>query len=380
MLQTTLGASAVLAQPGDRRLCILNSLAAWLWEARQAGYGVDQMAQLLAARFALTEDEARTQVEAMVGHWDRAGLLGEPGPDAMGGPAAVPRTGRFPAQRQPDEATPVRYLRLGDRQLGLAVDDVVVAARLAKLLGSPGSPSDAAVSHTVHLAGTAEDWTLWLDAEPSVSGTGADAALVETFHALCELASAAEERLIVLHGAGLVVRERIGVALIGQGGAGKTTLATALNAAGHVLLSDDVVPVNAEGKLVGLGSSICLKPGSWPVLAPLRPDLDTAEPLLRFGERVRYLPPAGPAPEAPVPLRLFLFPNYRPDAEPALTPLSPESVLHGIVTAEAVIRHLTQDKLDALARWVASAPAFELVYPDLDSALELVEEALGAVP
>lgn len=282
-----------MARPGDPRLFVLNPLAAWLWEAREAGYDADAMAGLLAERFALAADEAKAQVGALLEHWRREALTG-PRAGIAQPPPALPRPGVGTDLKPRDTASPVRSFRIGGKALGLAMDG------------------------------------------------------------------------------------RHGVVLIGQGGAGKTTLATALNAAGHPLLSDDVVPVNADGQLVGLGLSVCLKPGSWPVLAPLRPDLETIPPLLRFGEWVRYLPPAGPAPEAPVPLRLFLFPTYLPNAEPALTPLAPEGVLQGIVTAEAVIRNLTQDKLDALARWVASAPAFELVYPDLDSGVALVRQCFDA--
>jgi len=70
----------------------------------------------------------------------------------------------------------------------------------------------------------------------------------------------------VLHAAGLVARDGFGVVLIGRSGAGKTTLAAALNAVDYALLGDDVVPVTPEGLLVGLGMSPCLKEGSWSVL------------------------------------------------------------------------------------------------------------------
>ena len=55
-----------------------------------------------------------------------------------------------------------------------------------------------------------------------------------------------------------------------------------------------------------------------------------------------------------------------------LTALTPEEVLQGVVEAEAVIRDLNQEKLEAIARWVSSTPAYALTYPDLPSGLELV--------
>jgi len=47
-------------------------------------------------------------------------------------------------------------------------------------------------------------------------------------------------------------------------------------------------------------------------------------------------------------------------------------VLQRVVEADAVIRDLTQEKLEAIVRWASSAPAYALTYPDLQSGLELV--------
>ena len=69
-----------------------------------------------------------------------------------------------------------------------------------------------------------------------------------------------------------------------------------------------------------------------------------------------------------------MFPRYCPDQEPALEPLDPVQVLQGLIEAESVIPDLTQAKLLALTRWIASAPGFALTYPALDPALDLIAE------
>ncbi len=47
-------------------------------------------------------------------------------------------------------------------------------------------------------------------------------------------------------------------------------------------------------------------------------------------------------------------------------------MLQGLIEAQSVIAELTQDKLLALTRWISSAPAFALTYPDLESALAMI--------
>ena len=89
---------------------------------------------------------------------------------------------------------------------------------------------------------------------------------------------------------------------------------------------------------------------------------------------MRYLPPLGNSNSGSIPLGLLLFPCYQPGSVPHCKALSPEEAFQYIIEAEAVIRNLTQAKLDALANWVSSVPAYALSYPDLDSALALVQQ------
>ena len=56
-------------------------------------------------------------------------------------------------------------------------------------------------------------------------------------------------------------------------------------------------------------------------------------------------------------------------------------MLRGLIEAESVIPDLTQAKLLALTRWIASAPGFALTYPTLDHALAMIAGLpLGTIP
>ena len=258
---------------------------------------------------------------------------------------------------------------------GVLVEDALLTERLKVLLSSVLA-SPERLAHQLVLTGTALQWQLGVNEQLEATGQGLENALTLVLHTLINLACQAEERLLVIHGAGLKLADGRGLLLIAPGGSGKTTLATALNAQGYALLSDDVVPVNLEGELLGLGTPICLKSGSWSVLAALRPDIAGTPSLERFDQTVRYLPPLGDGSADPIPLGLLLFPRYQPGSVPHCQALSPEEALQHIIEAEAVIRNLNQAKLDALASWVSSVPAYALCYPDLDSALALVQQQI----
>jgi hypothetical protein len=267
-------------------------------------------------------------------------------------------------------------LSVADRRIGLAVNDADLQTTLRDWLAPAAGTGE--VDHLLRLMGTADDWHLQLDGTRRTLGTSADGALVATLSALTELGCRPAERLLVIHGAGLVQPDGRGLLLVAPGGSGKSTLAAALDAAGFGLLSDDVVPVTLDGDLLGLGLPLCLKAGSWPVLAARRPELAQARTVQRLGQPVRYLPPCTPAPAGPVTPACVLLSRYQPGRAPTLRPVAPDDLLAGLLAAEAVIRDLTQAKLEALARWVQAVPAWELTYPDLDRALALIADLTGA--
>jgi hypothetical protein len=70
----------------------------------------------------------------------------------------------------------------------------------------------------------------------------------------------------------------------------------------------------------------------------------------------------------------LLLSRYAPGEPPGHERINPEQALQGLVEAEAVLRQLTQCKLEALAHWLAAVPAYRLNYPDLDTGLLLLQQ------
>ena len=113
------------------------------------------------------------------------------------------------------------------------------------------------------------------------------------------------------------------------------------------------------------------------MLAALRPDLEGASTFRRLGQPVRFIPPVGPRVAHSVAPALRLFPSHRRGEAPRVETMDAAQVLRGVVEEEAVIRDLTQAKLEALARWVGGGPAFSPTYPDLATGLEQVRRLVA---
>lgn len=270
------------------------------------------------------------------GHEPRSPRSSPPG----GGPGLLDAVPKAPATfRLGDAAEPVPpaprprpvppdfpVLQIADRRVSLAVaipDGLSGIAAWFPTLPTARSGSGELVDHAVRLTGTCGDWRLWLDGDLHARGSTRDAALLALISVLSLIGARPAKHLLLVHGAGLVAPDGRGLLLVAPGGSGKTTLAAALDAAGFGLLSDDVVPVTPDGDLLGLGLPLCLKAGSWPVLAERRPDLEDAPVIQRFGEPVRFLPPRTPAPAAPVTPALLLLTRYQPGQAPRIMALDP---------------------------------------------------------
>jgi hypothetical protein len=384
MLKTPFRAGAVLAREGGKELFFLDAIGAWIWEGREAGMEVFELAEALAGRFDLSPSEALADVRRILEAPDaRMGALADrlsaPVLSEVEGSALQQRGRAEPAFRVPPERGPEGEtswnLTVGGRSVSVSIVDAELAEAAEPLLAHlEALPVRSLPEHGIRMNGAAAAWSLWVDGRHVAAGRTAEHAAMHLMDALMAIAERPEERLLSLHAGGVVMPGGSGAVLVGAGGAGKTTLSAALNAEGFPLLSDDVVPVTPEGTLVGLGLCLTVKEGSWDVLESRFPELKAGGIVYRCDQATRYLPPRNPPVAGPVPLGLFLFPKFRPNAVSAMTAVPPEEILKRIAASNSVIPDLSQSRLDALVSWVSSAPGYSLVYPDLESGVALARE------
>lgn len=173
---------------------------------------------------------------------------------------------------------------------------------------------------------------------------------------------------------------------------GKTSLAAALSQAGHALLTDDLLPLEArEGRWWG-------RPGypqmrMWPDAAAHFAGAARAETLPTVHPRVdKRRVPVGPDgvgrfAEASCPLRVLYLPERRAegDADPSIRvePLPPRDAVIELLRHSFAVRlvsalHSPQERLDTLASLAEQVPLRRLRYPHGYEHLPRVRDAILA--
>ncbi|MCA0997946.1 hypothetical protein [Alloyangia pacifica] len=176
---------------------------------------------------------------------------------------------------------------------------------------------------------------------------------------------------VMLHAAQL---ERAGrcLLLLGDAGAGKSTLATALEPAGFRLQSDDIVVMSQTGKLGALPFPVTLKEGSWRLLEHRRDEIDGAAQHLRPDAlSVRYVGLTGDSSWMKAGWILVLD---RQESGPAsISELSLSDVFGALLRAAwSGEDAMSPDVFEAMAACLHGAKFGRLTYSDLPRALEVV--------
>jgi hypothetical protein len=188
------------------------------------------------------------------------------------------------------------------------------------------------------------------------------------------------ERGLVLHAAALAQDENA-ILLSGQGGSGKSTLAAWLTADGLQYLTDEVLEISLDGKLIQtFPRSIFLKHGSAFVWQNrLRSTKSTY--FLRFADNAAWIDPHlfNPIPPAyHAAPRLLIFPHYIPDAQLQFKKLTTGEALFFILQNVTNARNLPLHGMDAATNLARQVTAYTLTYSDIESASAWIHKTLQA--
>lgn len=350
-----LGGRHLLHSEDHQQVLELNDTADRIWRALAAAGSVSVAADDLAA-LGLPLAQAEAFVRQSAEQWVAAGLL-------------LP------------QALDARLAAGADRTL--ALDELSVEIRLQ---GVDVRPLDAVFGHLYGPpAGACRRLTILEHAgrllfylERRLVLAGAPDGLAAHVKAiLTDLYVEAADNGFLTHGA-LLLKGEHALLLSAEPGAGKTTLALALAAAGWGYGGDDIVRISPQGAARGVPFAAAVKSGAVSLLRGIWPQLEQLPEWVRAdGQRARYLLPANRA-LTPRPLSIVVTLARRPGAPAELTPISPVEALDAIVqSAHARRWRMTGEALGRLAESLDRAACLRLEYSELQPAVRAIGEAAG---
>lgn len=182
---------------------------------------------------------------------------------------------------------------------------------------------------------------------------------------------------IVLH-AGGIEHEEVGFILPAEMEAGKTTLTAGLVRAGLGYLTDEAVAVEPATLLIQpYPKPFSLDPGSWALFPELEPLPDLSSDEYKAHEWL-VAPRAVGNIGRSCPVGVVAFPQYSPGAETELIPMARAEALIELTKNTFRFDARPREALDVLAEVVRSAECYRFTIGDLDSAVSIVMQLIGA--
>lgn len=364
----------MLLNASSNTLFAYNNVASQIWDLMQEGHAERGIASALAAAWGIPAARARDDVSAIIALWRRQGLLA----DGVERPRPAPSAAANRPAAVSSAATEDWVCNINGTSIAFSIgDDLLRASRaLFRHLEMPDAEPQTLVAMTRMPSG---EIALTVDGRERLRTDDPAVAIGTLFIVVLECIRPGMQWFALLHGAALARRGH-GLALAGPPGAGKSTLAAGLMAAGFDYLADDVVALSApDALLVPLPLPLSLKPGSFDTLSRRFPQLATAPRYRTKGTDARLLLPDPNAWDAqPQKLRALFFPRFVPGSAPQLHPLSSFEALQNLLMDRVWIGDpITEQRVTTFLAWLTDTPAYGLSYGTLDDAISLVE---GVVP
>ncbi len=364
----------LLLDPVRSRLFAYNDTARHVWDLIEAGRGEKELVAEFAQAWDIPANLAQRDIETILTQWRGEGLLaaGEKPAQSLSPTAeAAPDQDRGLPQQWTAEWT----CTIGRTTIAFAIasDRLTPVRTLLAHLETPGAHPQARIEIT-----TAPSGELVLVAGGVERSRTDDVPLLigGVWQTILELIHPGVEWLAIIHG-GAVERDGEGIVLCGPSGSGKSTLTAGLVSAGHGYLADDLAAISApDGMIVPWPAPMSLKPGSFDVIAPHRPDLAQAPRYRTKGVEARLLaPPPAAWNAAPVPMRYLIFPRFTAGVSPQLQSISSFQALERLLGDRIWIGHpIAADHVRALLALLDRTPAYTAVYGTLEDGMRLVEQ------
>lgn len=183
---------------------------------------------------------------------------------------------------------------------------------------------------------------------------------------------------LALHAA-TVLRGDRAMLLLGEPGAGKSTLSQALHGPEFTIAGDDLAELRFDGRVQALPFAVTLKRGSWRLLQGRHDDIDRVETFVRpDGKKARYLPVDASAGRTPQEVAWIVLLDRKDGAVPVIAELSVAETFGALLaSAWSGETDLTPRGFTGLAACIDGARCVRLTYSDLDAATGALSRLCG---
>jgi hypothetical protein len=353
----------VLARPEVSGLYILSPSARLVWDIFKAGLPFTELVREFASICDIPIEIAAQDVTRTLDDW-RAGLLSP----SRGSSSRIPAPDKVPASSSVDFFARNYLVQGKNVRVILQTSELAeeIAPRLESLPHAPSAPD-----FTFRVVEDPDGFRIFCDERYVGSEEGITAARGVL---LQEIVRRCRDRdcLAVFHAGACGSDSRCVVFPAGTQ-SGKTTLAAVLMKTGMTFYSDDSVLLERDTLSVpAMPFALMVREGSWDVLSPRFPELQDAPVVTRYGQRVRFLPPAGTKQHSHCEqVGAIVFARFEAQAANEINPLDPLQALLRLQESGFWVAHDEQSIRDFLA-WIQYTPSFTLSYSDVDEAASII--------
>lgn len=361
------GDELVLVRPDSPGLYILNASAALAWRLRVSGKSIDRSIRDFADHFDLSLDIAARDLKLAWTGWEQTLFSPVPLSPLISSPEAppvIPPLGVFS-----------RDYRLGVMNVRVILHhpELVseIAPRLACLPPSFPCQPDAILQVTA----TNGIYRVFLGSACVATEADSTAARIVLLQELARAAQPNRNWSAILH-AGACGTDSRCVIFPAESHSGKTTLATALMHRGLTFYSDDSVALESGSfRVPVMPFALMIREGSWAEVSSRFPGFAKAPVHDRYGESVRFLNPNGLPHDLLAQPSAIVFSHWKAGAKTQVGSLGSFDALVRLQRSGFWVAHnraIIQQFLD----WFQSVPAYELLYSDLDEAVDFIQDLL----
>jgi len=347
----------------EGRLYILNATGNFILERLKTDRSLPEVARDLARHYGVPYETALDDIDRAITEWKRIGLL----------PGCMP--GRVHCGIPPNQSKPVdvtRYYQLPGLRFSVRYDREFMERECRPRLSAIETSAPGGLDAEFEIRSDDTMWSVTLNGRELSRTNSPNEVRIDLLMGILTSFHRGIRIMAMIH-AGVVACGGKALILPATTQGGKSTLTAALIHAGYRYLSDDTAPIDGPSGLVfpfPLGLS--LRPGSWPVLNGMFPELKNHKALEPPYEEVKVMPlPRAWTIFEPLAVSTLVFPVRGPGKANELQRLSLTEAMVQLSEAGFWVP-LQGGHIPRFLEWMRPIPCYRLEYSSLGAAVSLI--------